>query len=34
VDLGEALMGVGELTGEITIDEVLEEIFSRFCIGK
>jgi tRNA modification GTPase len=34
VDLEEALMGVGELTGEITIDEVLEEIFSRFCIGK
>jgi tRNA modification GTPase len=34
VDLEEALMGVGELTGEVTVDEVLEEVFSRFCIGK
>ena len=34
VDLEEALLGVGELTGEVTADEVLEEIFSRFCIGK
>jgi tRNA modification GTPase len=34
VDLEEALVGVGELTGEVTVDEVLEEIFSRFCIGK
>ena len=34
VDLEEALLGVGELTGAVTVDEVLEEIFSRFCIGK
>ncbi|MDF1524952.1 MAG: tRNA uridine-5-carboxymethylaminomethyl(34) synthesis GTPase MnmE [bacterium] len=34
VDLQEALLGVGELTGELTVDEVLDEIFSRFCIGK
>lgn len=34
VDLEEALMGVGELTGEVTAEDVLEEIFSRFCIGK
>lgn len=34
VDLEEALIGVGQLTGEITEDEVLEEIFSRFCVGK
>ena len=34
VDLEEALQGVGELTGEVVVDEVLEEIFSRFCIGK
>lgn len=34
VDLAEALLGAGELTGEITVEEVLEEIFSRFCIGK
>lgn len=34
VDLEEALLGVGELTGEVTVDEVLEEIFARFCVGK
>jgi len=34
VDLEEALLGIGEMTGEVTTDEVLEEVFSRFCIGK
>ncbi len=34
VDLAEALLGAGELTGEVTVEEVLDEIFSRFCIGK
>jgi tRNA modification GTPase len=34
VGVDEALMGLRELTGEITTEEVLEEIFSRFCIGK
>jgi tRNA modification GTPase len=34
VDIDEALMHMGELVGEVTTDEVLEEIFSRFCIGK
>ncbi len=34
VDLDDALVGLAELTGEITVEEVLEEIFSRFCIGK
>ena len=34
VDLEEALRGVGELTGEVTVEEVLEGIFTRFCIGK
>ncbi|MGD8353818.1 MAG: tRNA uridine-5-carboxymethylaminomethyl(34) synthesis GTPase MnmE, partial [Pseudomonadota bacterium] len=34
VDLEDALLGVGELTGEVTVDEVLEEIFARFCVGK
>ena len=34
VGVDEALMGVGELTGEVTTDEVLNAIFERFCIGK
>jgi tRNA modification GTPase len=34
IGVDEALMGLGELTGEVTTEEVLGQIFSRFCIGK
>jgi tRNA modification GTPase len=34
VGVDEALLGVGELSGEVTTDEVLNTIFERFCIGK
>lgn len=34
MDLQDCLEAIGEITGEITNDEVLGNIFSKFCIGK
>lgn len=34
VDLNAALHALGEITGEITTEEILGEIFAKFCIGK
>ena len=34
MDLRAALDALGELTGEVTTDEILDNIFSRFCVGK
>lgn len=34
VELREALQALGQITGETTADDILERIFSRFCIGK
>jgi tRNA modification GTPase len=34
VDLRDALSSLGEITGETTTDDVLDLIFSSFCIGK
>jgi len=34
LDIKYALNHLGEITGEITNDEILGNIFSRFCIGK
>lgn len=34
IDIRQALYYFGEITGEITTDEILGNIFSRFCIGK
>lgn len=34
VDLQAALSAIGEITGEVTIDDIYQHIFSNFCIGK
>jgi tRNA modification GTPase len=33
-ELREAQQSIGEVTGEVTTDDILSEIFSKFCIGK
>ncbi len=34
MDLKDALDALGEITGEVTSDEILNNIFSNFCVGK
>jgi tRNA modification GTPase len=34
LDIREAAARLGEITGEVTTEDVLNSIFSRFCIGK
>jgi tRNA modification GTPase len=34
IDVRSAADALGEITGAITTDEILEKIFSEFCIGK
>jgi tRNA modification GTPase len=34
VDIHKALQHLGEITGEITTEDLLDELFAKFCIGK
>lgn len=34
MDIQDALQALGEITGEVTTDDILDKIFSSFCVGK
>ena len=34
MDIRQLLHHLGEITGEVTTDDLLAHIFSKFCIGK
>ena len=34
IDIRDAMASLAEITGEISTDDILNNIFSRFCIGK
>jgi len=34
MDIRHALNYLGEITGEVGVDDLLDSIFTRFCIGK
>jgi tRNA modification GTPase len=34
LDITEAAAAVGEVTGQTVTDQMIDQIFSRFCVGK
>ena len=34
MDLSEVLLALGEITGEVTSSDIMEQMFSNFCVGK
>jgi tRNA modification GTPase len=34
VDVQDAIDLIGEITGTVTTEEILDRIFSQFCVGK
>jgi tRNA modification GTPase len=34
IELRDALDSLGEITGTVTTEDILDKIFSTFCIGK
>lgn len=34
VDLNDALRAVGEILGAVDVEQILDSVFSQFCIGK
>jgi len=34
MDIRQALLHIGDITGDISSDELLGNIFANFCIGK
>jgi tRNA modification GTPase len=34
VDVASAIEALGEITGETTSEDILESLFSNFCVGK
>ena len=34
IDLNEAWMRLGEITGQTVGEEIIDRIFSKFCLGK
>ena len=34
IDVNAALENLGEITGQAATDEIINQIFARFCVGK